>query len=218
MQGLALDLMRMDSAGEIVAQRLEVDRETAILHACRAGDWRDYGVLVERYQRLVWAAVDAAAPDKSAVPDLVQESFVRAYEKLHLYEFRSSFSSWLYRLARNLALSAGRSAARRPVQLIGGSLRLDAATAGQTEQRGGGPAQAYFASARGQALRALLAELPEQYHEPLALYYFHDMNYEQIAQALELPLNTVRTHLRRARLRLLELAREQGWVGGTSDG
>src|SRR5206468_4216541 len=49
--------------------------EVAILRRCLAGDWTDYGVLVERYQRLVWAAVDAATSDKSHVPDLVQESF-----------------------------------------------------------------------------------------------------------------------------------------------
>jgi RNA polymerase sigma-70 factor (ECF subfamily) len=190
------------------------EQETAILRRCLAGDWSGYGRIVERYQRLVWTAVDAAAPDRSAVPDLVQESFVRAYEKLHLYEFRSSFASWLYRLSRNVALSASRRAQRRPVQLIGESSRLEGGTG---EGRLAGPQQLYLESARGRALRALLAELPEQYHGPLVLYYFHELNYEQIAQALELPLNTVRTHLRRARLRLLELAREQGWAGGEDD-
>ena len=94
---------------------------------------------------------------------------------------------------------------------------MEQAGTGRSGQSGG-PAEAYLDSARGTALRTLLAELPEQYHEPLALYYFNDMNYEQISQALGLPLNTVRTHLRRARLRLLELAQQQGWDGGANDG
>jgi RNA polymerase sigma-70 factor (ECF subfamily) len=215
MQELGLTIVEPGPASDC-APGLAPDSEAAILRRCRAGDWSDYGQLVERYQRLVWAAVDAVAPDKSAVPDLVQESFVRAFEKLHLYESRSSFSSWLYRLARNIALSAGRSAARRPVQLMGEPRELELGA--PPPRRMDGPAEAYLDSARGRALRALLAELPEQYHEPLALYYFHDLSYGQIAQALGLPLNTVRTHLRRARLRLLELARGQGWAeGGVGD-
>jgi RNA polymerase sigma-70 factor (ECF subfamily) len=197
------------------AEQLAPDREAAILRRCLGGDWSEYGVLVERYQRLVWAAVDAVTRDKSAVPDLVQESFVRAFEKLALYEFRSSFASWLYRLARNVALSAARQQQRRPLELLGESRQLEATAQRQSlpAVTGAAPAAAYLRSAQGQALRRLLTELPEQYHEPLVLYYFHELNYEQIAQALGLPLNTVRTHLRRARLRLAELARAAGWEG-----
>ncbi len=183
--------------------------ERSLIQACQQGDWSQYGLLVERYRRLVWAAVDASLDDPSHVEDTVQEVFVRVYEKLHLFAFRSSFSSWLWRLARNHALHVRRKNSRRPW------LSLQARAGDDTpryEPAGTGSPQAeYTGAAQQEAVTRMLRELPEEYRSVLNLYYLGEHTYEDIAELTGMPLNTVRTRLRRAKQRLAEAARNSGW-------
>jgi len=137
----------------------------------------------------------------------VQEVFIRVYEKLHLFGFRSSFSSWLWRLARNHALQLRRKRMRRP-----GWISLAAEGAGERQKSGAvTPQTDYNNAARELAVTRMLRELPEEYRSVLNLYYMGEHTYEDIAAVTGLPLNTVRTRLRRARMRLSELARQRGW-------
>lgn len=185
----------------------QLSAERALIQRCQGGDWSQYGQLVERYRRLVWAAVDAAIDDPGQVEDVVQEVFIRVYEKLHLFGFRSSFSSWLWRLARNHALQVRRRRARRP-----GWLSLHHSDGSQRELRGdASPEAGYVGELREEAALDLLRELPEEYRSVLNLYYMGEHTYEDIAKLTEMPLNTVRTRLRRAKQRLAELARAKGW-------
>jgi RNA polymerase sigma-70 factor (ECF subfamily) len=206
--------LAMHAEAEATLQRqpagLDAAREAEVLAQCRSGDWRAYGELVERYQRLVRAAVDCGQGEHE-LADLVQESFIRAFEKLHLYRGQGSFSSWLYRLARNLALNRRRAMARRPWAA------LEAAGIGVAQASDSQPASAYLRSERPRVLRRLVAELPPQQHEPLARHYFLGQSYEQIAAELGLPLNTVRTHIHRAKQRLQDGARRAGWTLGEID-
>jgi RNA polymerase sigma-70 factor (ECF subfamily) len=175
-----------------------------VLAQCRSGDWHAYGELVARYQRLVRAAVDLGQ-DEHSLADLVQETFIRAYEKLHLFRGQGSFSSWLYPLARNHALNA-----RRGVRLP--SLALDGLHSVKSE--GAQPAEMYLDDSRQRLLRRLIGELPAREHEPLARHYFLAQSYEQIAAELNMPVNTVRTHIHRAKQRLRDGARRAGWNTG----
>lgn len=188
------------------------DREAEILARCRAGDWSEYGALVQRYRRLVWAAVDAVLCGDESVADVVQESFIRAYEKLHTFRGSSNFSSWLYRLARNHALSFVRHRSRRPR-----ADSLDVERAGGRDYHSilpdsKRPDREYELSRRQQDLERMLRELPQEYREVIDLYYNSELSYLEIAEVLQLPLNTVKTKLRRARLRLVEIAQRVGWA------
>jgi RNA polymerase sigma factor (sigma-70 family) len=199
----------------------QLAREREVLQQCRRGDWSQYGWLVERYRRLVWAAVDAVCDDPAGVEDLVQEVFMRVYEKLGTYRGESGFSSWLWRLARNHALGQRRRMLRRPRWV---SLELRSGNSGtragysvrdesdlRTSAALSSPDAQYVDAARDAAVRSMLARLPSDYREVLNLYYLGDYTYEDIAAATGLPLNTVRTRLRRARLRLADMARAASW-------
>ena len=185
--------------------------DEAIIRRCQAGDWSDYDRLVERHRRIVWAAIDAVIDNKSLIPDLVQESFIRAYRKMGTYQFKSSFSSWIFRLARNHAISYLRSkAAKMRTTSIDDdsddSLPISRRLAGGTE-----PAEEYERQELRRNLDMILAQLPEHYRAVLNLYYLQEHSYEEIAQIQDIPLNTVRTHLRRARQKLMELTGQGGW-------
>ena len=105
---------RSEKPKAVASRQSDTELEDNILQRCRSGDWSEFGWIVQRYQRLVWSAVDGVVDDKEAVPDLIQETFIRVYEKLHTFKYKSSFSSWLFRLARNHALSYSRRIQRRP--------------------------------------------------------------------------------------------------------
>jgi RNA polymerase sigma-70 factor (ECF subfamily) len=189
---------------------LTVAHEREILACCRAGDWSDYGQIVTRYRRLAWAAADAVLSGDAGIDDVVQEAFIRVYEKLHTFRGESSFSSWLYRLARNQAISHLRKVTRRPRQSS-----LDDTEGGRALAErladGDRPDAGYSEEARRQVLNMMVKRLPREYREVVNLYYTSELSYEDIASVLRLPLNTVKTRLRRARLRLSQSAREAGW-------
>lgn len=201
----------------------DADREAAVLEACRQGDWADYGWLVERHRRLVWAAVDSVLPGGAHNEDIVQESFVRAFEKLGTFRGRSAFATWLYALARNQALMHRRSQLRRgPLQSLDAEPAAGRALlerlAGEAEP---GPAHpdpqvAHLAGAREAAALQILAALPADSREVLSLFYTHGQRYEDIALALGLPLNTLKSRLLRAKARLREEAARRGWLEGES--
>ena len=200
-------MLATDTAGMELGADPRLSAERALIQRCQRGDWSEYGHLVERYRRLVWAAVDAVLDDSAQVEDAVQEVFIRVYEKLHLFGFRSSFSSWLWRLARNHALQVRRKSSRRP-----GWLSLHHEDGSQRELRGAAsPEDGYASELRAEAVGDLLRGLPEEYRSVLNLYYMGEHTYEDIAALTEMPLNTVRTRLRRAKQRLAELARAKGW-------
>jgi RNA polymerase sigma-70 factor (ECF subfamily) len=182
-----------------------------VLTRCLAGDWNSYGWLVERYRRMVWAVVDAVLVEKSEVADVVQEVFIRAYQKLPGFRFQSAFSTWLYRLARNHAISHLRSRRRRPQTH---SIDAEPAVGTVAHERLPGPSfpdADYLEAARQRELTSFLKHLDSPYREVINLYYLGDYSYEEMAELLSVPVNTVKTRLRRARMRLVSLAEQGGW-------
>lgn len=201
----------------------EAQREAAVLQACRCGDWSDYGWLVGRHRRLVWAAVESVLPGGAGNEDLVQECFVRAFEKLASFRGRSAFSTWLYALARNQARMQRRAQLRRgPQQSLDaepaeGRALLDRLAL--VAEPGAGhldPQVAHFEAARAKAALEILAALPPDCREVLNLFYTCGQSYEEIALALGLPLNTLKSRLLRAKARLRDAAAARGWLEGGS--
>lgn len=185
--------------------------DEAIIKRCQAGDWSDYDRLVERHRRIVWASIDAVIDNKSLIPDLVQEAFIRAYRKMDTYQFKSSFSSWIFRLARNHAISYLRSKAAKLRSTSIDDDRDDGLALGPRIAGGTEPAEEYEKFDQRRSLNLLLSQMPEHYRAVLNLYYLQEYSYEEIAQIQDIPLNTVRTHLRRARQKLMELTGQGGW-------
>src|SRR6266481_2459932 len=96
------------------SSRPETD-ETELIQRARRGDRKAFGALVERYQRRVVGVALAVVHNQDDAIELAQETFVRAYENLRGFESRSSFSTWLYRIAANLAIDFWRREGRYSV-------------------------------------------------------------------------------------------------------
>jgi RNA polymerase sigma-70 factor (ECF subfamily) len=154
--------------------------------------------------------------------DMTQEAFIRLLRSLGTYRAETKFTTWLYRLVTNICLDGLRRRGRpvesldEPATTQGGD---DTQTAGQRladSDRWTQPEQELELRESATEVRAALNELPAAQRLALTLHYFEDMRYEDIAETMQLPLNTVKSHIRRGKERLaLALsnpAEEQSWT------
>ena len=184
-------------------RRLLVLDDAALVARCRNGDAEAFSALVERYKDRVYWLVNRIV-GRLDDEDLTQEVFLRAYEALPGFREESRFSTWLYRIARNLCLSELRKRGRRGEHL---SLEGEESEGGRPFLSPGreDPGDQVERRDVARAVRELMARLPERYRTALTLFYLHEVRYEEIAEIMGIPLGTVKTHLRRGRLRLRDL-------------
>lgn len=159
--------------------------------------------------------------------DLVQETALQAFRAFDSFEIGTNFKAWFLRVQHNCFLARHRAQGRRPQTVaIEDDEALDTLYLfDQTRQSGmhkneGDPAGAFLSRLDGAQIAGALRALPDEYRVVATLYFVEELSYEQIAQVVECPLNTVRSRLHRSR-RLLqqalwELAQERGLVAGVS--
>jgi RNA polymerase sigma-70 factor (ECF subfamily) len=161
------------------------DRQIAV--RAGAGDVAAYVQLVERYRAPLISYICGLTGRRDDAEELAQEAFCRVWEKLPTLRRRERLTSWLYRIAHNLTVSA----ARRPRLAV---LAHDPA----------GPAAADTADTLLAVHRAV-AELPEPQRVIVSLRHFTGLSHEELARVLGLPPGTVRSRLSRAYERLRPL-------------
>jgi RNA polymerase sigma-70 factor, ECF subfamily len=165
--------------------------ERALIERCRSGDDIAFGELVERYKNLVYGMVWRLAGDRSQADDLAQDVFLKVYRGLPYFRGEARLSTWIYRIVVNVCSQARSGqppeSAARPAREPGAS---DSAFA-DFELR--------------DRLEKAIARLPENYRVLIAAHYLDGVQYDALAEALDLPIGTVKTHLFRAKRRLREL-------------
>jgi RNA polymerase sigma-70 factor (ECF subfamily) len=182
-----------------------MDQEQQWIDLARQGDTAAFGRLVERYERPVYRTVYRMLRDGDEAREITQEAMVRAWENLARFRGDSPFAGWLSRIAIYLALNRLRERKKfvRPEDARQHDLVLEQApTAGATPL-----SQLLHKEAMG-ALEQALAELAPEFRVPLMLRLHEEYSYEEIAQALDLPIGTVMSRLFRARERLTKRVRE----------
>lgn len=165
-----------------------------IVERCLAGDREAFAVLVERYGGRVYNVALRITGDPDGAADCAQEAFVRAYRSLHRYDPAYSFGPWILKIATNASLNYLRRwhAHEAPVDEM-----PDAA-----EPEEAGPELTTLRREQLGEVLAAMAELPPPYRAALALRHFQELSYQEVADALGIPLGTVKTHLHRARAAL----------------
>ncbi len=179
---------RGDNDAELVAKSLD-------------GSDKAFRTLVERYQPLVYSVVRGVLGDSDVAEDVVQESFIKVFKGLHGYRGDAKLSTWIYRIARNEAVNAGRRTGPPTTSVEDVILEAPA---------GEGPEEAYRKKAIQQNLEQSLARLEENYRLVLELRYMGEMSYTEIGETMELPIGTVKTYIHRAKVELRRvMSREQ---------
>ncbi len=177
---------------------------------CQAGSDDAFAELVGRYRTRVFGLILRTIGDRSRAEDLAQEVFLRIHRGLPYFRGRARLSTWIYRIVVNLCLQERHRPAR---------IEVPAEEPGDDDH----PPRQLAASDRAFAdielrdqLSKALAQLPPNYRLLIAGHYLDGVQYEDLAEALDLPLGTVKTHLFRARQQLRKILEQHasGRTGG----
>lgn len=171
--------------------------ERALLERCRSGEDTAFGELVDRYKDLVYGLVYRMTHDRSHADDLAQEVFLRVHRGLPYFRGEARLSTWIYRIVQNVCSQA--RAQRRP------AVPLESGGEDRPVREPGTVDGAFGDIELRDRLEKALARLPENYRLLIAAHYLQGVQYEALAEALNIPLGTVKTHLYRAKRQLREL-------------
>lgn len=155
------------------------------------GDTAAYRWLVERHQSRVFYLGLKFLRTPEEAEDFAQDVFVRAYERLRSFAGNVPFSAWLYRVAFNLAVNRYH-VKRRAVKHV----PVDGVTVADPASD---PEREVLDDELASALREKLAELPRVYQLVLKMRFFDGFAYQGMAQALKVPVNTVKSYVHRAK-------------------
>jgi RNA polymerase sigma-70 factor (ECF subfamily) len=178
--------------------------EAELIAKSREGDRDSFSVLVERYQRRVVGVALAVVHNQEDALELAQETFVRAFQNLKSFESRSSFSTWLYRIAANLSIDFWRRESRYSV------LRGDDAENELRRLPSASPDSFKAASQKelGARLKDALDQLSPEHRQVVILREVDGLSYDEISETLQCPRGTVMSRLHYARNKLREILKD----------
>ena len=177
---------------------MEPADERALIDRCCAGDDRAFGELVDAFKDLVYALVIRMVSDTSKADDLAQDVFLKVHRGLPYFRGEARVSTWIYRITQNVCLQ---ERSRRPADVS-----LDATDAEGRPSREPGTLDASFTDFElRDRIEKAIAQLPEHYRFLIAAHYLKGVQYEALAETLNMPLGTVKTHLHRAKRQLREI-------------
>ena len=188
--------------GTIDTQRAD-DPCAALVQRAQHGDRAAFGELVGSTQQQVYNLAYHFFPQPQEAEDLTQEIYLRAWRALPSFRGEARFSTWLYRIATNVCLNRRRQLRAQP-PLAEDEALLENMPAGQA-----GPEAILAARDRKARLWQAVRSLPDRYRLVLALFYQQQLSYEEVAEALALPLGTIKAQLNRARHALVGILRKE---------
>jgi len=199
--------MALDTAGALTAEvtRSRVAEETpsdhALIEATKQGDESAFAEIVHRYQNPIVNYLYRFLNDYEEAVDLAQETFVRVYFAIDRYHSGFAFSTYIYRIATNLAISEIRKRKRRKLLSLTGLFQSDAEeqTEFQPKDERSLPDEDLVEDEQSRVIAKAIAALPEKYRVPIILRDVDGHSYEEIAEIMELGLGTTKSRISRAR-------------------
>ena len=170
--------------------------EHDLLQRCRQGDETAFRELVDQYKGLVFGLISRSVTNRARAEELAQDVFLKIYRGLPYFRGESKLSTWIYRIVINVLSQ------ERP-DLATSSLDDD--DDDRPKRDPGAEDRAYGDLLMKDRLQKAIERLPVQYQVLVNGHYLKGMRYEDLAEALDLPMGTVKTHLHRAKRRLREL-------------
>jgi len=185
---------------------LQTLSDQEIVALARGGREAAYRELIRRYERPVFSLIYRMVRDRALAEDLSQDTFVKVLNALDSYRPEYKFSSWIFKIANNVAIDQLRRRELNTLSLDGAPDARTAedieATALQATDRAETPLAELESRELGALIEEAVARLRPEYRSCILLRHVEGRSYEEIAETLDLPLGTVKTYIHRARLEL----------------
>ncbi|MEO5732872.1 MAG: RNA polymerase sigma factor RpoE [Rubrivivax sp.] len=179
------------------------DADALLVERVKRGDVRAFEMLVVKYQRRIERLIGRMVRDSDLVQDIAQETFIRAYRAIPQFRGDSAFYTWLYRIAVNSAKKALSDMKRDPL-VLESSRRVsedgEETSRAENELTDGETPEALLATKEiGAAVNSAIEALSEDLRQAITLREIEGLSYEEIAEAMNCPIGTVRSRIFRAR-------------------
>lgn len=173
----------------------------ALIKATKEGDEEAFAQIVARYRNPITNYLYRFLNDYEEAVDLAQETFVRVYYALERYHTEYAFSTYIYRIATNLAISEIRKRKRRRLFSLTGLFQSEEEneTEFQPTDEKSLPDEDLIEDEKSRVIAKAIATLPDKYRAPIVLREVEGKSYEEIAQILQLGLGTTKSRISRAR-------------------
>lgn len=179
--------------------------DAALVRAALEGNQSAFLVMYDRYRRGVEQHVGQFIPQREEMEDVVLESFQKAFSQIATYNSDYRFSTWLYRIARNTAFDHLQKGGISQAQVQVNS--IDDVNAGINDivSYAGDPEAEVIRSQEYDKLVAAIDGLPDTYRTVGRMVLLENYGYQEVAEATGLPLNTVKTRVRRAKEQIIRI-------------
>jgi len=175
---------------------IENQDEERIIKSVQEGDYHSFEALIDDYQKPIFKTINGMVADYEVAKDLTQDTFFRALDKIDQFQFRSKFSTWLFRIAYNITKA----------YLIKNSNKARLAEKYRTDDK------TYTSDENGvdgtEDLRLIyqaLDQVDPQYKGALILHAINNIPYEEIALIIDVPIGTVKSRIYRGKKQMIEL-------------
>lgn len=175
---------------------MTVTSERELVARCQRGDAAAFRELVDQYKGLVFGLVARSVTDRARAEELAQDVFLKIHRGLPYFRGQAKLSTWIYRIVINALTS------ERPGPV---TVPLDSSDGTRPAAHLGATDRAFGDMVLKDRLQKAIARLPANYQVLINGHYMKGLQYEDLAEALDLPLGTVKTHLHRAKRQLRHL-------------
>ena len=176
---------------------MKATSEHQLIERCRQGDEAAFRELVDQYKGLVFALIGRSIPDRARAEELSQDVFLKVHKGLPYFRGEAKLSTWIYRIVVNVLSQERRELA---------TVSLDETNENDRPRYEPASEDRSFGDlAMKDRLQKAIERLPVPYQVLVNGHYLKGMRYEDLAEALNMPMGTVKTHLHRAKRRLRHL-------------
>jgi len=185
----------------------KASEETVLIECIVSGQPSKFEILVETYHKRIYLTLLGMLGNRQDAEDVAQETFLTAFRKLNQFERRSSFYTWLHRIAFNAAIDLQRRKKRTKNQIASSDTIATLESAGQQTDS---PESIVMANETVTQVQLAMSRLDTTRRNIIVLRDLQGMDYAEIASMLDIPVGTVRSRLHRARIELRDIMKSMG--------
>ena len=193
--------IRVLAAGKKPRMQEHIDPEVELLRQIAAGDRDAFEKLYKAYQGRLFRYLLRMVGDTGAAEELTNDTMIAAWKAASTFKGESRPSTWLFSIARNKALNSMRG--KKPVM-------VEAETALAMAASSDSPERSVTRGSLRDTMKLALQELSPEHREVMELTFYQELSYQEIAEIMECPVNTVKTRMFYAKKRLQEILEQKG--------